>query len=124
MINDLQNRARQMIRSAQHRRVQPILATHALRAQPEDTGDVARTRVAESAQLLQMMPEEVIEAFDAYNDMIRELANQRNIPLADVRAIVGAESENWGDATHFRLKGSELAAKEFFSVLSPLLEKR
>ena len=80
MINDLQNRAQQMIQSAQHRRAQPILATHALRAQPGDTGDVARTRVAESAQLLQMMPEQVIEGFDAYNDMIRKMAKQRNLP--------------------------------------------
>ena len=71
MINDLQNRVQQMIQSAQHRRVQPILATHALRAQPGD-GDTARTRIAESAQLLQMMPEQVIEGFDAYNDMIRK----------------------------------------------------
>ena len=124
MINDLQNRVQQMIQSAQHRRVQPILATHALRAQPGDTGDTARTRIAESAQLLQMMPEQVIEGFDAYNDMIRKMAKQRNLPLADVRSVVGPESENWGDATHFRLKGSELAAKEFFSVISPLLEKR
>ena len=51
MINDLQKIAQQMIQSAQHRRAQPILATHALRAQPGDTGDVARTRVAESARI-------------------------------------------------------------------------
>ena len=124
MINDLQNRVIQMIQSAQHRRVQPILATHALRAQMNDTGELARTRVAESAQLLQLMPEQVIEGFDAYNKMVTDLAKRRNLPLADVRSVINADSDNWGDATHFQLQGSQLAAKEFFEVISPLLNNR
>ena len=82
MINDLQNRAQQMIQSAQHRRVQPILATHALRAQAGDTG---MSHVLELlSPLLQMMPEEVIEGFDAYNDMMRKLEKRiSRLPMCE-----------------------------------------
>ncbi len=124
MINDLEGRVSQMIQTALHRGAQPILATHALRAQTGDTGEIARTRVAESAQLLQLMPEQVIDGFDAYNSMMKALANKRNLPIADIRTAINADSENWGDATHFQLQGSERTAKEFTSVISPLISNR
>ena len=40
-----------------------------------DTGDIARSRVAESTCADDA--EQVIESFDAYNEMMRKLAKQR-----------------------------------------------
>jgi lysophospholipase L1-like esterase len=124
MIKDLEGRVNQMLKAAQQRRVKPILATHALRAQVGDSGDVARIRVAESAQHLQLMPEQVISGFAAYNKMMKKIAQKRNLPLADIRSVINDDPKNWGDATHFRLKGSERTAQEFFSTISPLLQQR
>ena len=124
MINDLEGRVNQMLRTAQQRRVKPILATHALRAQTGDKGEIARKRVAESAQHLQLMPEQVISGFASYNNMMKNIAQKRNLPLADIRSAINEDDKNWGDATHFRLNGSELAAKEFFTTISPLLTKK
>ena len=116
MINDLEGRVNQMLRTAQQRRVKPILATHALRAQRGDKGEIARKRVAESAQHLQLIVQQVIAGFSSYNNMMKNIAQKRNLPLADIRSVINEDDKNWGDATHFRLNGSELAAKE---VLQP-----
>lgn len=102
----------------------PILATHALRAQPTDTGTQAQKRVAETAWLLRMSPENALNAFDQYNAMVRELATKQGLPLADIRSVVGPESKNWGDATHFSPPGSTLAAQEVTNTLIPFLESK
>ena len=124
MIQELEGRVNQMLKAAQQRRVQPILATHALRAQNDDKGDLAQSRVAESAQHLQLMPEQVISAFHSYNMMMKKLAKTKNLPIADIRSVVGPEDENWGDATHFHFSGSQKAAQTFFETLSPFVQKK
>lgn len=93
------------------RRIAAVLATHALRAAPEDRDATARRRVAEAAGLMGVSPEEVIRSFDAYNHMIRATARAQGLPLADLRAAVSPDDEHWGDATHFRTPGAEIAAR-------------
>lgn len=88
----------------------PVLATHALRAAPGETGEAARRSVAETAGMLDLSPEGAIDAFAQYNDILVEFSRNRGLPLADVRAAVGPEPENWGDSTHFREPGSRRAA--------------
>ena len=70
-----------------------------------------------------MNPEHVIEAFELYNEMVRSLAAQYRLPLADVRSVVGPEEQNWGDATHFSPPGSKLAALEVSQAILKHLEK-
>ena len=117
MIREIENRVIKLLRSAQSRNVRPILATHPLKAESKDTGDIAQARVAESAQHLQLTPEAVIKAFEDYNAMIRSVSQRYSVPLADIRHAVGPDADNWGDATHFRHSGSELASKSFHDVL-------
>ena len=95
----------------------PVLATHALRAAPGDVGEVARARVAEAAGLLDLSPVASILAFEKYNAMVAALAAERHLPLADVRAAVGPDPANWGDATHFRAPGSALAAQAIAAAI-------
>jgi len=111
-LNILQQRLEQAIRNIKQSRAIPVLATHALRAQDGDTGEIAKERVAESAALLRMTPEKVISVFHYYNKMVEALSIKYHCPLADLRSVVGAEQENWGDATHFAPNGSRLAGKE------------
>lgn len=89
----------------------PLLATHALRWPPGVQGEEARAQVAESMVLLQMDADSVVRVFAEYNQLVEELAEQQQLPLVDVRAVVGPEMENWGDATHFRAPGSRLAGE-------------
>lgn len=95
----------------------PVLATHALRATAGDVGEVARERVAEAAGLLDLSPVASIFAFEKYNAMIAALAAERHLPFADVRAAVGPDPANWGDATHFRAPGSALAAEAIAAAI-------
>ena len=70
MIKEVEGQSAPSFTLSTGTRVRPILATHPLRAQSTDTGMVAQTRVAESAQHLQLTPEAVIAAFEDYNSMI------------------------------------------------------
>jgi hypothetical protein len=121
-IDMLEERVVQFIDVVRRNRAIPIIATHALRAQPTDTGPIARNRVAESAQLLKMYPEGVIDAFEQYNLMLKQVADTYQVPMADVRNSVGPEEENWGDATHFSPPGSLLAAQEIAKSISTTLK--
>lgn len=123
-IQELEFRLTETIQKIRRLGATPILATHAMRAQPEDKGQEAVDRVAETAWLLRMTPENVLKAFDQYNTMVRELANKQGLPLADVRSVVGPESKNWGDATHFHPYGSILAAQEVANSIRPLLQSK
>ncbi|MDP6932953.1 MAG: hypothetical protein QGG40_08540, partial [Myxococcota bacterium] len=97
--------------------VRPILATHALRADPGATGEVAHRQVGEASALLALTPEATLAAFHDYNDMIRKVSEARNLPMADIRAAVPGDPANWGDATHFRDPGSRLAAQAFAATI-------
>lgn len=123
-IHELQFRLLETIQKVRRLGAIPILATHALRAQPDDIGPQVVDRVAETAWLLRMTPENALNAFDQYNTMVRELAQQQGLALADVRSVVGPETENWGDATHFYPSGSKLAAQEVANSIIPLLQSR
>lgn len=110
-LQPIRQRLEELIRQTEQLGARPLLATHAVRWPPGAGGDAARALVAESMVLLQMDGESVVGAFAAYNQLVTELARQRNIPLADVRGAVGPAPENWGDATHFRAPGSLLAGE-------------
>ncbi len=91
--------------------VDVVLATHALRADPEATGWRARRQVAEAVVLMNLDPEGVVHAYDSYNGLVRQRAQQWGLPVADVQAAIPADRRYWGDATHFSAEGSELAAR-------------
>jgi len=110
-LQPIRQRLLTLIETIQAVGAQPLLATHALRWPDDATGEQARDLVAESVVLLQMDPPSVIKAFAAYNDLVSQLARERRLPLADVRAAVSTAPENWGDATHFRAPGSATAGK-------------
>ncbi len=119
-LRPIRERLLRLLRVARQQGATPLLATHALRAPQDATGDEARALVAETAVLLQMHPESAIAAFRTYNELVRRMAEAEGVPLADVRSAVGPERENWGDATHFRPAGSAKAAE---AVARAVLER-
>lgn len=102
--------------------MQVVLATHAHRAADGLQGEEARQAVAEGMALHQLGAEQVIAAYAAYNTMVRQVARERGLPLAEVRRAVPPVEENFGDATHFRTPGASLAAREVAATLLPLLQ--
>lgn len=118
---ELRRRIEHAIRVIKRNGATPVLATHAMQAQPGDTGETASERVAETAMLLRMTPEHALEAFALYNQIVVQLAKKHQVPLADVRSVVGPEDNLWGDATHFYPPGSLLAAEEFSNHISQLM---
>ncbi len=124
VMKPIRGRLEDLIRRAEMRGAAVLLATHALRAAPDATGDVARRDVAETAMMLQMSAESSIRAFALYNEMVSQVAAEQGLVLADVRAAVPPDPALWGDATHFRAGGSALAADEIARAIldSPLVE--
>ena len=118
--NRLEKDLTDFIASAQSKGVKVVLATHAHRAEEEATGRRAARQVAEGTKLLRMDPEGVIDTFASYNDRIRRIAEDRNLPLIDLREAVPAESRYFGDHTHFSAEGSELAAQAAVKVIENL----
>lgn len=110
-IAELRRRVAAAIDTAISLGARPLLATHAYRASDTATGATARRQAGETAALLQMSPASTIVAFRTYNQLIATIAEERRLPLVDVRAVVPPDAELWGDATHFAAPGSEAAAE-------------
>ncbi len=100
-----------LVDAAEERGIAVVLATMAHRASDDALGDEALQGVAEGVRLYRMSPEAVIAMVANYNTMVRELAAERGLPLADLRAAVPTDESYWGDATHFAAPGAEIAAK-------------
>lgn len=109
-LREIRQRLQRLVQVARELGAAPVLATHAMRAPRDATGEAARAMVAETAVLLEMHPESAIQAFAVYNRMVQDLARSQRLPVADVRAAVGPDAASWGDATHFLPPGSALAA--------------
>ena len=97
-----------------------VLVTHALWAQPEDTGELARQRVDVTSRLLKLSPEASIAALDAYNDVVRKVAQGERLGLVDLRTAIDGDDRWWGDSVHFSPEGSVRAAE----VLADALESQ
>lgn len=121
--DELERRIHAFLRGIQPLQIKPILATHAFRAAPEDTGPTAQQNVGEAVLLFQQSPENSIESLDSYNLLVTETAQRYSIPLADVRSAVPSDAQYWGDATHFKAPGSLLAAQKIAETLSPLISQ-
>ena len=67
--------------------------------------------------LMQMYPDNVVHLFRDYNQLIRGIAEQRNMPFADIRSAVPSDPKYWGDSLHFSAAGSELAAQAMADTL-------
>ncbi|MBM4367103.1 MAG: hypothetical protein FJ102_12890, partial [Deltaproteobacteria bacterium] len=107
----VRDRMVELVDAAEAQGIAVVLATLAHRADDDAVGDEALRGVAEGVRLYRMPPEAVIAMFADYNQMVRELAAERGLPLADVRAAVPTDDAYWGDATHFLAPGSEIAAR-------------
>ena len=121
--DELERRIHNFLRGIQPLKIRPILVTHAFRAGPDDTGTLAQQNVGEAVLLFQQSPENSIESLDGYNQLVKDTAERFRIPLADVRSAVPSDPRLWGDATHFKAPGSELAAHKIAETLSPILSK-
>ena len=121
--DELERRINNFLRGIQPLQIKPILATHAFRAGPDDTGAEAQRNVGEAVLLFQQSPENSIESLDGYNQLVKDTAERYGIPLADVRSAVPSDAQYWGDATHFKAPGSLLAAQQIAETMSPLLSK-
>ena len=95
----------------------PIAVSHALRADPNASGEKARMQVGEATMLLQMDAESTIFAYQTYNQILNQVATQNLVPFVDVRAVVPSDPKYWGDATHFLEPGSTITAQTIASSM-------
>jgi lysophospholipase L1-like esterase len=48
---------------------------------------------------------------DTFNDLIRSVARDTQVPLIDMDRLMSGQLEQFGDATHFSADGEELFAE-------------
>ena len=106
--------------AAQQKGLVVVMVTHAHRAEETATGSAAKRQVAEGRKLLRMDAESVIQAFARYNQLVRDIAQEKGLALIDLREAIPASSEFFGDHTHFSAEGSRRAAQAAFDVLKNL----
>ena len=109
-IKELEKQVQRLIYAISRVRARPIFATHALRVAPDATGARAQAQAGELSFLLGVHPDATVQWFNAWNRIVVAAAKRSGAPLADVRAAVMSNAENWGDATHFATPGAERAA--------------
>ena len=94
-----------------------LLATHAMQSDQRSTAEEIRARFHSDSLLLHIAPQEVVNALDAVNGIVQQLARNNGLGVADVRKAVPADPQYWGDSTHFSAEGSRLAAKEIAQAI-------
>ncbi|HCE42042.1 MAG TPA: hypothetical protein DET40_00650 [Lentisphaeria bacterium] len=90
-----------------------------------DKAQVANVKVVIlTSTLINGMNSDNSKKLDAYNDFLRSLAKERNLPLADVNAddkeiekAKGAKSYLKTDGVHMYIKGDEMMAKSVLGAL-------
>ena len=103
----------------------PVLATFA-------TGHLARERETLPAEWasnlfrynIYLSVDGWFDAIARYNRIVREIAAEREIPLADVAGAVAGRAELFRDFTHFEPEGHELAAEALEGAVLQALAAR
>ncbi len=116
-FNDLSGRIDELLGAARRHNVKVLMSSHAYQHTPSKMGDEALSELGELCVLMQMYPDNVVRLYQDYNEMVRGIAERKNLPFADVQAVVPSDGKYWGDSLHFTPAGSELAAQEIAETL-------
>ncbi|MFH1467517.1 MAG: GDSL-type esterase/lipase family protein [Pseudomonadota bacterium] len=126
-LEQAQASLRAMIDQAKSQDLTIVLATHAFAVSPEPTPDELK-RFVDAGNLLRMPPADAARAMEAYDEMVREVAIDQGLTLADLRAAIPSDPALWGDAIHFSAEGSRRAgaivAEAVLGALEPRAEGR
>ena len=120
--DELRQRLNRLLRAIARVGARPVFATHAARFGATTTGQALRAEVGELSAQWSMPPEDVRETLNGYNAVVTQLANDWNVPLADLRAVVPSEPRFWADASHFAAPGSALAGEEVARAIQQALD--
>ena len=109
-LNEMTRRIDQVLNNAKQMNIPVMMTSHAYQHTPGKTGREAIREVGEICVLMQMGPDNVVHMFRDYNNLVKGIAERRGLPFADVQAAIPSDSQYWGDALHFKVEGSRLAA--------------
>jgi lysophospholipase L1-like esterase len=116
-LNEMTSRIDELLGAARRHGAKVLMSSHAFQYTEGKMGEEALSELGELCVLMQMYPDNVVHLYRDYNQMVRGLAERRNLPFADVQAAVPSDSMYWGDSLHFTAAGSELAAQVMTDTL-------
>jgi lysophospholipase L1-like esterase len=109
VLSRIDAEAQRVVDEARRLGARVVLASHALNADPSDTGWTARRRVGREAWVKRLLPEDYIAAIDAINARARLLAERQGLGFVDLRAAVPPSDDHFDDGIHFKDAGAALA---------------
>jgi hypothetical protein len=116
-LNELTARIDELLGAARRHGAKVLMSSHAYQHTPGNTGEEALSELGELCVLMQMHPDNVVHLYRDYNQMVRGMAERKNLPFADVQAAVPSDRMYWGDSLHFTTAGSEIAAQVMADTL-------
>lgn len=114
-----------LVRLARSHGVQVVLCT-AWKAFSPEQPPAAQESAASSLLLVNpyLTVGGLYRAFDAFNDAVRAVAREENVPLVDLAQQIPADASLFGDAVHFNDKGDTVMAKALAAPVADVLRTK
>lgn len=100
-----------LIEAARRRGARVVLASHAFAAADHASAADAHGLMGRDARSYSMTSRNLMAAYRAANQLLRQMAARQGLAFADVRAAVGSAPERWADGIHFTDAGAAVAGK-------------
>ncbi len=94
-----------------------ITFSHRIRAE-QSQEERTKASITSLYYMPYMSVDAILEGFDAYNDVIRRVAREKNVFLIDNNNSIAGDGVNFNDSVHFTNQGSKQMANRIFSSLA------
>ena len=94
-----------------------ITFSHRIRVE-QSIEERAKASITSLFYMPYMTPDGILEGFNAYNDVIRRVAREKNVYLIDNNNSILGDGVHFNDSVHFTDEGSQKMADRIFAVLT------
>ena len=98
----------------------PVLITEAHLA-TRNSADGDKKRI--SYEMVLLTHDALCDAYDAADRILREVSNEKGVPLIDASSVLSGKSEFFSDHVHLTERGSTALADVISTSMAPLLSK-
>ena len=106
-----------LIDAARQRGTRVVLASHAFAAAADATASDALSLMGRNSHTYRMTPRGLIAAYEAANQLLKQMAARQGLTFVEVRSAVGVNPDHWVDGIHFSDSGAEVMGRVISAAL-------